>query len=124
MNIKRLRASFKDAIRGIVIVFKNEQNFRLQLAVAAVVFFFMWFFPLSKGERIVVMLLIFLVLALELINSAVERVTDILKPRLSYQVEGAKDIMAAVVFFSSLCSIIIGLMIFWPYLVDFINSAW
>lgn len=113
-----------DAARGIKLVYRHEQNFRLQLAAAVFVIFLLWFFPLSKGEKIVVMLLIFLVLILELINSAVERMTDILKPRLSQQVEAVKDIMAAVVLLSSFGSVIVGIVIFWPYVAAFCANGW
>jgi diacylglycerol kinase len=124
MNYRRIIQSFKDAVRGIEIVYKNEQNFRLQVFLALVVVFLMLFFPLSKGERIVICFLIFLVLILELLNSAVERLVDLLKPRLSLQVEGVKDIMAAVVLIASLSSFIIGLIVFFPYLVDFFTGRW
>lgn len=124
MKIKRLFLSFRDASRGIRAVFLSEQNFRIQLIVSAIVGFFLYFFPLSKGERIVMILLIFLVLVLELLNSAVERLADIFKPRLFHQVEIIKDIMAAVVLSASLSAIIIGIMVFWPYAVAFFFGAW
>lgn len=122
MNKQRLFQSLRDAAKGIMYVFKNEQNFRLQLAAGALVLFLAWFFPVSKGELIVLVLLIFLVLILELLNSAVEKLADIFKPRLSLQIEIIKDIMAAMVLLSSLASLIIGLIIFWPYLIALLTK--
>lgn len=116
MNWFRLFVSLKDAGRGAVYVFRHEQNFRVQLLLALVVLFFTWFFPLTRGEMIVIILLIFLVLILELLNSAVEKLADVLKPRLSLQIEIVKDIMAAMVLLSSLGAVIIGIIIFWPYI--------
>ncbi len=117
MNKQRLFQSLREAVKGIIYVFKNEQNFRLQLTAGVLVLVLAWFFPVSKGELIVLVLLIFLVLTLELLNSAVEKLADILKPRLSLQIEIIKDIMAAMVLLSSLGALIIGLIIFWPYLI-------
>ncbi|HQF56893.1 MAG TPA: diacylglycerol kinase [Candidatus Magasanikbacteria bacterium] len=117
MNLKRLGNSFQDAWKGIVFVFRNEQNFRIQIFVSFLVFLLVWYFPLSKGELIVIILLVFFVLILELLNSAVERLADVLKPRLSYQIKIVKDIMAAIVFITTIASVIIGGIIFWPYLV-------
>jgi diacylglycerol kinase len=118
MNIKRLFQSFKDAVRGVVYVFRHEQNFRLQVLAAILVLLGCWFFTMRKSEMIVMGLLILLVLILELLNSAVERLADVLKPRLSWQIQVVKDVMAATVFLASLGSLIIGIIIFWPYVFE------
>ena len=124
MKFKNLLKSFKYAIRGIVFVYKNEQNFRLQFFSSLVVLFFTWYFPLSKGECVVIILLIFLVLILELFNTAVEKLIDVMKPRLSFQIEVVKDIMASVVLMSAIVSVLIGVIIFYPYFVVLISQKW
>jgi diacylglycerol kinase len=53
---------------------------------------------------------------MEVINSAVERVTDVLKPRISSYVKEIKDIMAAAVMLASFVSVLLGIIIFWPYI--------
>lgn len=117
MSLKRLFKSFQDAGKGVIYVFKNEQNFRIQILISILVLLLANYFPLSNGELIVIFLLIFLVLILELLNSAVERMTDVLKPRLSFQIKVVKDIMAAIVLIAAVCSVTIGFIIFWPHLV-------
>jgi diacylglycerol kinase len=121
--IKQLFKSTQYAWHGIVYVFRNEQNFRLQLLFAAVVIAAMFLLQLSRPEMVVIFLLIILVLILELLNSALEKFVDILKPRLHRQVETVKDIMAAMVLVASLGSIIIGVSIFWPYIVAYLTSV-
>lgn len=117
MNIKRFVQSWQDAGRGVKFVFKHEQNFRIQLFIALVVIGASWWLGLSKPEWILVIFLILLVITLEFLNSTVEKLSDVLKPRLDYQVQIVKDIMAGVVFLTSLGTLIIGLIIFWPHLV-------
>ena len=117
MNVKRFFKSFRDASRGIAYVFRHEQNFRLQLLFALVVSFLMFVFDLRTAEIIVILLLIFAVLILELLNSALEKFADILKPRLHYHIEVVKDIMAAMVLVASLGATAIGIIIFWPHIV-------
>lgn len=117
MNIKRLLSSFQDAWKGVIFVFRNEQNFRIQIFISIVVLLLAGYFPLSKGETIVIVLLVFFVLILELLNSAVERMADVLKPRLSFQIKIVKDIMAAIVLITAIASVIIGFIVFWPHLV-------
>ncbi|HBU07556.1 MAG TPA: diacylglycerol kinase [Candidatus Magasanikbacteria bacterium] len=124
MNFLRLIKSFKEAIQGVAYVFKHEQNFRIQVVISLLVLIFVWFFELSKAEMIVIFLLIILVLILELLNSAVEKLSDVLKPRLSLQIGVVKDIMAGMVFLSSLGAVVIGLIIFWPHLFEFIERIW
>ena len=124
MNLVRMIQSFKDAASGVAYVFWNEQNFRLQVFASLVVILFSWYFRLSRSEWVVILLLIFLVIILELINSAVEKFADVLKPRLDLQVQTVKDIMAGVVLLASLGAILIGLVIFYPHLVEFIGRWW
>lgn len=120
MNLKRFTKSFGDASRGVVYVFKHEQNFRIQLFLGFIVVVLMFVFGLSRQEMIVILLLILLVLILELLNSAIEKFVDLIKPRLHYQAEAVKDIMAAAVFFASLGSLLVGAIVFGPYIIDFI----
>ena len=116
VNLKSLIKSFKYACQGIRYAFRHEQNFRLQAFAALVVIILMFVFWVTRNEAIVLLLLILLVLVLELINTTFEKVVDILKPRIYHYVEIIKDIMAAMVFLASLGALIIGLMIFWPYI--------
>lgn len=76
--------------------------------------------PLSSGERIVLLLITGLMLALELMNTMVERLVDLLKPRLSTYVRDVKDYMAAAVFVAALFVAMIGAVIFVPHLKLFI----
>lgn len=124
MNFFRMIQSFKDAGRGIKYVFKHEQNFRLQFFCSILVILVSWFFHLRKSEWLVVLLLICLIMVLELLNSAVEKFADILKPRLDWQIQTAKDIMAGLVFVASFWAALIGLIIFYPYLIEFYKSWW
>ena len=97
-------------------MFRHEQNFRLQIAVAVVVLIAGIMLKLDRAEFILIFFLIIAVIVLELINSAVEKFADLLKPRLSHQIEVIKDIMAAMVFLAAFGSLVIGLIIFWPHL--------
>ncbi len=118
---KRLYKSFCDAGRGLRDVFKSEQNFRLQVFAAAVVVVLLIVLPLHNWERIVLILLMVMVLSMELLNSAMERLSDMLKPRLSPYIRMIKDIMAAAVLVTSLGALTVGILICWPYLVSFLK---
>lgn len=71
---------------------------------------------LGAIEKSILLLTMMVVLSLELINSQVEKFLDILHPDHHPRVKIIKDFSAGAVLLSSLGSIIIGLLIFWPYL--------
>lgn len=71
--------------------------------------------PVSRFEIMILVLAIVLVLVLELINTAVERVMDILKPRVHPYARVVKDVTAGAVFVASFGAVILGVMIFSPY---------
>lgn len=116
MLIKKLKNSFIYAIRGIVYVFKTESNFRIHCVVALLVFSLAVIYKFPIWKLIVLIFTVILVLLMEMINSAIERFTDLLKPRLHHYVLVVKDIMAGAVLITVLGAIIIGILLFFPYL--------
>ncbi|OGL97346.1 hypothetical protein A2318_02670 [Candidatus Uhrbacteria bacterium RIFOXYB2_FULL_45_11] len=112
---KQLRKSFGHAANGFTTVFRSEQSFRLQIVAAFFVLVLALVFRVTHVELIVLLFLIASVLILELINSIFERVLDAFKPRLHPIVKEAKDMMAAAVLLMSFFSLVIGVLIFYPY---------
>lgn len=114
-SIKRLVKSFHYASRGILIAWKYEQSFRIQLVAAIVVVALIFYLAVPLWQAIALLLMIMLVLTLELINSVLERFVDVFKPRIHPMVEEIKDLMAGAVLIASLGALIVGLLIFVPY---------
>ncbi|MCR4278834.1 MAG: diacylglycerol kinase [bacterium] len=111
----KIFSSLKHALRGVRIALKSEHSFRIQMAMALVVFILLFMFPLQNGERALLLVAVGAVLVLELVNSTVERMLDLFKPRLHPYVRDIKDLMAAAVFLVSLFALIIGIIILGPY---------
>lgn len=118
---RRLIQSFKDAFSGLAQVFRTEQNFRLQIAGAVLVLTALVYFPVRKWETIAMLLLIVMVLTMEILNTALERFTDLLKPRLHHYVGAIKDIMAAAVFMTSFGALVAGIIIMGPYFISLVR---
>lgn len=114
--MKRFARSVAHALKGLFYTFRNERNFQVELAVAGVVLLLMLWLPLSVTEELVLIVAIVLVLALELVNTAVERIMDILKPRVHPYARVVKDVMAGAVFVVSLGALLLGIVIFVPYI--------
>ena len=115
---RRFKRSLRHAIDGIVYAVSRERNFRFEIVMAVVVIVFILVFKVKNWEAIILILMIMWVLILELINTVLERVVDILKPRIHPYARLIKDLMAAVVLISSIVALIVGIIIFYPYIRD------
>jgi diacylglycerol kinase len=115
-RITQFAKSFRYALRGLRYVIKNEKNFQNQLIIATVVIFAMIYFKVTRPEMIVLFIIIMGVLIMELLNTIMERVVDILKPRVHPYARLIKDLMAAGVLLTSIIAVVIGLIIFIPYI--------
>lgn len=115
--------NFQDAFRGLVYTFRYELSFRIQSVIGIIALFMAFYLPLRLYEKVVIILLVAVVLILELINSVVERIMDLFKPRIDHAAKIIKDIMAGAVLVACLIAAILGTIIFLPYFVQFFNIA-
>lgn len=116
--IKQFFRSLRHALDGLRFVASREQSFRLQILAAAVVLLAVIFLELANWQKILLILLVCAVLVLEVINSIFERIADALKPRLNPVVKEVKDMMAGAVLLTAITSVVVAIMIFWPYLAS------
>lgn len=114
----RLSKSFFYAIKGIVYTFRHEANFRIQCFLGILILVAAFLFHMRSYEKITLAIAIAFVMVLELLNTTIEMFLDLLKPRLSPQVETVKDIMAGAVLLASIGSIVVGAIIFIPYIIE------
>lgn len=121
-RLKEFWRSLRHAIRGLVYVLKYEKNFQNEVAIALLVFAGMIYFKVTRAEMIILFLVVMEVLVMELLNTIMERIVDILKPRVHPYAKLIKDLMAACVLISAILAIIIGLIIFVPYLVPKVQA--
>ena len=122
-EIKKFLRSLKHAFDGLAYAVAHERNFRIEMLVAFLVVSLIFIFQVKSWEAIVLILMIMWVLVAELVNTVLERVVDILKPRIHPYAHLIKDLMAGAVLISSLSALIIGVIIFYPYfkeLADFL----
>ncbi len=118
---KNIFFSFRNAWRGLWTVLVREPAFKYMVFSALLVVGTMLYFPTSRTEKAVLLVMIFSVLGLELINSIMERFLDFLQPNLDPRVRIIKDLLSGFVFLVVIGSAIIGILIFWPYLKTIIN---
>jgi len=112
--LKKRLASFRYAFNGLKILIQEEHNARIHLFAACCVLIAGAVFKISTTEWIAVIFCIGLVIALELINSAIENAADYLSKEKSESIKKIKDLSAGAVLVAAIASAIIGVIIFLP----------
>ncbi|HBI34155.1 MAG TPA: hypothetical protein DEA43_05215 [Candidatus Moranbacteria bacterium] len=114
-ELRRFKRSLRHALDGIKYATVHEKNFRIELLFGFLVLGLIFVFKVKNWEAVILLLMIMWVLISELTNTVLERVVDILKPRIHPYARLIKDLMAAVVLISAVASVIVGIIIFYPY---------
>lgn len=117
-RINQFGKSLKYALRGLGYALSHEKNFQNQIAVSVLVIVAMLYLQVTRSEAVVLFLVILGVLVMELLNTVMERVVDILKPKVHPYARLIKDLMAASVLISSIFALVIGFIIFIPYILS------
>lgn len=109
-------ASFRYAFAGVRYVL-GEPNFRIQLAVAALVLIAAALLRVSAGEWLALILVSVAVLLMEMLNTAIEALVDIAAPEYHPLAKVAKDVTAGAVLVAAAASVIVGIYVFIPHLL-------
>ena len=108
------------ASHGIAYAWRNERNFRLEVGIGTVAL------GLAVGlgaDVIPILLCCGLVLSLELMNTALEAIVDLVSPTFHPLARIAKDVAAGAVLLSSAISLIVGATTFYPVVSRLLGAA-
>ncbi|MFB1434337.1 diacylglycerol kinase family protein [Streptococcus pyogenes] len=112
---RTITSSLEFALTGVFTAFKEERNLRSHLLSACLAFVAGLFFSISAIEWLFLLLAIFLVITLEIVNSAIENVVDLASDyHFSMLAKNAKDMAAGAVLMISGYAVLTGLIIFIP----------
>jgi diacylglycerol kinase len=107
---------FVYAFNGLVVFFRHERNGRIQLLLAFAALLLSWKLKISAAEWMVILACIASVLSFEMINSAIEKLCNLVHPKYHPAIKTIKDVAAGAVLFVAILSAIIGAIIFIPKL--------
>lgn len=116
--MKKFFRSFVYAFQGIVSGISDQQNLRVLTAIAAIVIAAGFYCNITPIEWCVILICIALVIGLELINSAIESLVDLVTKEKKPLAGKVKDMAAGAVLFAAILSSIIGVIIFGKYLMQ------
>lgn len=110
------------ALNGINYTTSHERNFRIELFFAISVTIASFLLKVSMIEWTILMLVIGVILALEMINTALERCVDLVTKDYKELAKIAKDTSAGAVLVMSMFSVVIGIIIFLPKILEILGG--
>jgi len=116
--MKRFITRVQYALQGWAAFFSKEKHGQIQAVIAVLVIAAGFYFSISKTEWLFVMGSIGLVLSLEMLNTAIEKLADQTHPEHHPQIGLVKDVAAGAVLWASVISVVIGVFVFWPYVIQ------
>lgn len=115
--MKKIINSFSNAINGLKYTFKTQLNFKIHCLAATAAVILGLIIGLNQNEWLWIIFSISLVIILELVNTSIEILVDLVSPERHPKAGAIKDIAAAAVLIAALTALIIGLFIFVPKLI-------
>jgi diacylglycerol kinase (ATP) len=109
-RLKSMGYAFKGAVKLIT----TEHSVMAQFSIGILLIFLGVYFNITKTEWLFQTLAIGLVLSIEGLNTAIEKIADFVHPKFHERIGFIKDIAAGAVFFAAITAIAIGIIIYLP----------
>jgi len=107
---------FLYAFNGMLLPYKTEISIRIQTVFALSVVALGFFLHINRTDWLWIIIAAALVLITETLNTAIEKLVDLVSPGYNELAGKVKDIAAGAVFMAAIISILIGLIVFLPYI--------
>lgn len=102
------------AIKGVFKLITTEHSIMVQFSLAIIMIIAGFFFQISREEWMLQILAFGLVLSVESLNTAIEKIADFVHPEFHDRIGFIKDIAAGAVMFAAMAAMAIGLLIYVP----------
>lgn len=122
MQVPLLR-SIRRALRGLLAAFRSEPNMRRHTAAALLVLALVLVLPLAPWQIVAILIVTVLVFVVELVNTSIEQLVDLVKPQFHEAARDVKDVSAGAVLLMASAAVVVGLLIFGPYALSLIRHV-
>lgn len=116
-RLRRHTISFRNAFRGLYWAFTTQPNFLVHAAATSIAILAGLYFSLTRLEWLILIFTISLVFIVEMLNTSLEVMTDLINKKYSPEAKIAKDVSAAMVLLTAGASLIIAAFLFLPRLL-------
>lgn len=100
---------------------KTQKHVQFHVVAGISVLLFAWWSKVTRFEWLILILAIASVISAEVMNSAIETVVDMVQPNYHPLAGIAKDVAAGAVLVTAIQAVVIGLIVFAPALLRFVN---
>ena len=104
------------AISGMFFLLKNEDSIKVQSICILLFVLLGYYFEITKNEWIIHIILIGFILTTEALNTVAEKICDFINPKYDDRIKLIKDISAGAVSFAVISSLIVLIIIYYPYI--------
>lgn len=108
--------SVRFTINGLMWILRNERNFQFHILGLILNLFLIVFLGLSNSEAALIIVCCFFVLTTETVNTCTEKLCDYIQPDFDPRIGIIKDLAGGAVLLSVIASVVVGILIYWPYL--------
>ncbi len=115
--IRQHTISFKNAFAGLWWALTTQPNFRIHISLSVAALLLSWYLGISALEWVIIVFTIVLGLSAEMINTAMESMTDLITHEWRKEAKVAKDVSAAMMLTVAIGAVIVAGLIFGPKIV-------
>ena len=119
---RKFSSSIKYCLEGINFVITNESNFKIEIVIGIIALLLSYILKISRIEFIIILIMIALVLTSEIINTSIEKVVDLYTKDYNNLAKIAKDVSAGSVLVMSIFSLLVGVIIFLPKIINVLGG--
>ena len=113
--IRKHKISFKNAFNGLFWAFSTQPNFKIHFILAILTVLAGFYFKISFLEVTILILTIVFGFAVEMVNTSIEAMTDLITLKWSKNAKIAKDVAAGMMLLTAIGAVIIAILILGPH---------
>ena len=116
--IRQHHISFKNAINGLIWAFTSQPNFKVHFSLSLSAIILGLILQISRVEMTILVLTIVFGLGIELVNTSIEAMTDLITSEWRKEAKIAKDVSAGMMLLAAIGAVLIAGFIFLPKLLN------
>jgi diacylglycerol kinase (ATP) len=122
MGIRGVFRSFSYALEGLRYALLTQRNLRIHTVMAAAALVAAYAGKFSRGEVVLLLVTITLVVGAELLNTAIEVTVDLISPEYNHLARVAKNVAAAAVLVTACNAVLVGILLFGHPLLKIVQA--
>ena len=116
MKKPSLFRSFIHSGNGILLALKEERNIKIHCAALVINIALILGLKLDRVDASIILICCFMVIGFEVLNTSIEKLCDFVEPNFDKRIGAIKDIAAGAVSIVCICAVVVGVLIYKPYL--------